>query len=42
MSIETYWMVVPSVGLALTVPAWIAIGITWARRHWHKHEVRRQ
>jgi hypothetical protein len=29
MSLETYWLVVPLVGIALTVPLWVWLLLAW-------------
>jgi len=35
MSVETYWLVVPLVGIALTVPFWVWF---YATRHRQPHQ----
>ena len=34
MDFATYWLVVPLVGIALTIPAWI--WLLWSLRHKHR------
>ena len=35
MSLDTYWLVVPSVGLCITIPVWLGLRLTRPGRRQH-------